>query len=177
MSAAEAALVERARRAYERGRALCGLETATLVAPMALVSWLACRHPAVTLLASVALFAVVAVAVWRGQERARGARLGLLAGVAPLLLPVVAVLTGHVCDASTCLFFPGACLAGGLVGGAALGFLASGAGLRHTALATAAVVAALAGSLGCLVAGAAGVVVLVAGLALGLAPVLTLRRA
>jgi hypothetical protein len=177
MSAAEAALLERARRAYERGRAALGLETASLVAPMALVSWLVCRHPGVTLVASVALVALVGVAVWRGREQARAARLGLLAGAVPLILPLVAGLAGHVCGGSMCLFFPGACLAGGLIGGVALGFLASGARLRAQGLVTAGLVASLAGSLGCLVAGTVGVAALVAGLAFGLAPVLTLRRA
>jgi hypothetical protein len=173
----EADLLVRARRAYEGGLALRGIRTASVVAPMALASWFVCRHPAVTLLASTALVALVAFAVWRGQQHARGARLGLLAGVVPLLLPILAGVGGHVCDDSLCLFFPSACLAGGLIGGVALGFLAGGAGLGPLGVTTATVVAWLTGCLGCLVAGTLGVAILVAGLGFGLAPVLTLRRA
>lgn len=177
MGVADTALFARARRSYERGRALLGLETASLVAPMALASWLACRHPAVTLVASAVLAVLVTVAVWRGQEPARGARVGLLTGVVPLSLPIVAGLAGHACHASVCLFFPTACLAGGLIGGASLGYLASGARLRPTGLTTACLVALLTGSLGCVVAGAVGAAVLVVGLGFGLAPALVLRRA
>jgi hypothetical protein len=177
MSVAEAVLLARARRAYERGRGLHGLETATVVVPMALVSWFACGKPALTLLESAVLVALVTLAIWHGQELARGARLGLAAGLIPLLLPIVVGWSGHVCDASVCLLFPTACLAGGFVGGIVLGFLATRAGLPPLGLASAGLVAWLTGSLGCLVAGSLGLAILVAGLAFGLAPVLTLRRA
>jgi hypothetical protein len=103
--------------------------------------------------------------------------MGLLTGGVPLSLPIAAGLAGHACDASVCLFFPAACLAGGLIGGASLGYLASGARLRPVGLATACLVALLTGSLGCVVAGAVGAAVLVAGLGFGLAPVLIVRRA
>jgi hypothetical protein len=177
MSEAEAILVERARRAYEHGRVLRGLQTAAVVVPMALVSWIACRSPLLTLVASAALAALVVLAVWRGQELARAARAGLLAGAVPLLCPIAAGLGGHVCDASFCLLFPGVCLAGGLAAGLALVVLARASGLRPVGLATAALVAGLAGSLGCVVAGSVGIAALAAGLGVGLAPVLALRRA
>jgi hypothetical protein len=177
MSEAETALMERAWRAYERGRVVRGLQTAALVVPMALVSWIACRSPLLTVLTSAALVALVVAAVWRGRELARGARLGLRAGAVPLVCPIVAGLGGHVCAASFCLLFPTVCLAGGLAAGAALGVLARSSGLRPLGLATAALVAALTGSLGCLVAGSIGIAALAGGLAFGLAPALSLRRA
>jgi hypothetical protein len=177
MSVAEAVLLMRARRAYESGRALHGLETASVVVPMALVSWLGCGKLTLTLVESAALAGLVTLAVWHGRELARGARFGLAAGLVPLLLPILVGISGHVCDASVCLLFPSACLAGGIVGGIGLGFFATRAGLPPLGLATAGVVAWLTGSLGCLVAGSLGLAVLVAGLAFGLAPVLTLRRA
>jgi hypothetical protein len=177
MSEADTVLIERARRAYERGRVVRGLQTAAVVAPMATLSWIVCRSPLLTLFASAALAALVAIAVWRGQELARAARAGLLAGAVPLLCPIAAGLGGHVCDASFCLLFPGVCLAGGLAAGLALVVLTRASGLRPLGLAAAALVAGLAGSLGCVVAGAVGVAALAAGLAFGLAPALTLRRA
>jgi hypothetical protein len=177
MSTAEAALLARAQRAYERGRALAGLRSATLVLPMAALSWVACRHPAATAFGALALAALLAHAVWRGQQAARGAWLGLAAGQAPLLLPILAELGGHACDASVCLFFPTACLLGGLAGGVALGIVAPRAGLGRHGVATAGLVAWLTGGLGCLVAGSLGVAVLVAALLAGLGPTLALRRA
>jgi len=171
------ALLARACGAYERGRVLLGLRTSGFVVPMALVSWAACDQPAASLAGAVALATLVTLAVWRGQQLARGARLGLAAGAIPLLVPVLAACAGHLCSASLCLLFPTACLAGGVAGGACLGLFAGRAGLGPQGLACAGLAAWLAGSLGCLVAGALGIGVLLAGLAAGLAPVLTLRRA
>ena len=166
----------RARRAYERGRVAQGLRTATAILPMAVLSWIACDNPAATALSAIALAAVVAAAVWRGQDPGRGARIGLAAGIPSLLVPVVVRATGHVCP-SVCLLFPTACLAGGVLGGLVLGWLAVGAGLRRSGLATAGIAAWLAGTLGCIVMGSVGVAVLLLGLAFGLAPVLVFRRA
>ena len=146
------------------------------VVPMAVLSFLACGRPAATVAGALALVVLVVTAVWRGQDAGRGARLGLLAGVPPLLLPVVVGATGHLCGADVCLLFPFACLAGGLIGGLALGVLGGRAKLGPTGIAIAGVAAGLAGSLGCIVAGAIGVVVLVLGLAGGLAPALALRQ-
>jgi hypothetical protein len=144
---------------------------------MAVLSFLACGRPAATVSGALALVLLVATAVWRGQDAGRGARLGLLAGVPPLLFPVVVGTTGHLCSADVCFLFPYACLAGGLVGGFILGVFGARAKLGLTGIAVAGVTAGLVGSLGCIVAGAIGVVVLVLGLAGGLAPALALRRA
>jgi hypothetical protein len=170
----EARLLERARGAYERGRVLAGLRTASLAVPMAAASLLVCGRPSVTLPAASLLAASVTALVWRGGDAGRGARLGLLAGLPPLLFPIAAAVTGHVCNASYCLYFPSACLAGGLLGGAVVAWL--GRRRRASGLAASGV-AVLAGSLGCLVAGAAGIAVLAAGLAAGAAPTLITRRA
>lgn len=173
----DALLLARARRAYEGGRVGLGLLMAAAVVPMAVLSFLACGRPAATLSGSLALVLVVATAVWRGQDAGRGARLGLLAGVPPLLLPAVVGATGHVCGADVCLLFPVACLGGGLAGGFLLGVLGVRAKLGPTGIVIAGIAAGLAGSLGCIVAGAVGVGVLVLGLAGGLAPALALRKA
>jgi hypothetical protein len=174
---ADPSLLVRARGAYERGRVALGLLTASSVLPMAVLSFLACGRPAATVSGAFALVVLVATAVWRGQDAGRGARLGLLAGVPPLLLPVVVRTTGHLCSADVCFLFPFACLAGGLIGGLVLGVFGVRAKLGPTGIAVAGVAAGLAGSLGCIVAGAIGVVVLVLGLAGGLAPALACRKA
>lgn len=166
-------LAGRARHAYERGRVALGLRTSVAIAPMAVLSWIACDNPGATALSALALMAVVTAAVWRGQETGRGARAGLVAGVPSLLVPVAVGATGHLCE-SMCLLFPTACLVGGVLGGLVLGWLAAGLG-RH-GLATASVTAWLAGTLGCMLMGSIGVAVLLVGLAFGLAPVLVLRR-
>jgi hypothetical protein len=177
MTDAEAVLVARARRAYERGRALLGLRLAAVVVPLAALSWIACGNAAATLLGSVALTALVAASGWHGRDVGRGARIGLAAGAVPLLLPILVHFTGHLCDRSVCMLFPAACLVGGVAGGVAVGLLATRAGLGASGLASAGLAAWLCGSLGCLVAGSVGITVLVLGLALGLAPVLSVRRA
>ena len=177
MTDVDAVLAGRARRAYERGRVGHGLRAAAAVVPMAVLSLLACGRPAATMAGSLALAAVVTAAVWRGQDVARGARFGLLAGLPALLLPVLVEATGHVCAPNVCILFPAACIAGGVVGGAALGWRGRKVGLPVGAFAVAGCVAGLTGSLGCLVAGAAGLVGLLFGLASGLTPALVVRRA
>jgi hypothetical protein len=143
---------------------------------MAVLSWIACDRPLAMVLSALALTAVVTAAVWRGQEAGRGARVGLVAGVPSLLVPVAVGATGHLCE-SMCLLFPTACLVGGVLGGLVLGWLAVGAGLGRHGLVTAGVTAWLAGTLGCMLMGSIGVAVLLLGLAFGLAPMLVLRRA
>jgi hypothetical protein len=177
MTEADAILLARTRRAYELGRVGHGLRVATTVIPMAALSLVACQRPAATMAASLALAAVVTATSWRGQDLARGARLGLLAGLPALLLPVLVGATGHLCGENFCLLYPAACIAGGVVGGAAIGWRGRKAGLPVGAFVVAGVVAGLTGLLGCLVAGVAGLLGLLAGLAGGVTPVLVLRRA
>jgi hypothetical protein len=144
---------------------------------MAILSWIACDQPAGTLASALALLAVLTTAVWHGLDVGRGARIGLVAGVPSLLVPVLVVTTGHLCDASVCLLFPTACLVGGVLSGLALGWLSVRARLGGYGLATAGLTAWLGGTFGCMVMGSIGVAVLLLGLAFGLAPVLALRRA
>ena len=177
MTDVDAVLAGRARRAYEGSRVRLGLRAAVAVVPMAVLSLIACERPAATLFGTLTLVLLVTSAVWRGQDMARGARLGLLAGLPPLLLPVLVQATGHLCAPQLCVLFPAACVAGGLVGGVALGLGGGRAGLPLGAFAMSGLVAGLAGSLGCLVAGAAGLLGLLVGLASGVVPVLVVRRA
>jgi hypothetical protein len=172
MAAPEAVLAGRARRAYEGGRLRASLPTVALVVPMVALSILLCGRYAASACSAVALAAVLATAAWRGQHFARGARTGLVAGLGPLLLPLAICL--HMCTGGVCLLAPSICVAGGLVGGAAVGVRARGRADGSSAgyLAVALSVAALAGSMGCLIAGASGVLGMAAGMATGAAPAL-----
>jgi hypothetical protein len=143
---------------------------------MAALSLVACGRPAATALAAGMLAASVIVLEWRGEAFGRGARIGLLAGTAPLLLPVIVRATVHACSASFCVSYSALCLASGVIGGALLGSWAVGRGVHGQAVAAAGAVASLAGSLGCMVAGVGGLVGLLAGLGLGATPLLVTRR-
>ena len=122
MTDADAILLARTRRAYERGRLRHGLRAAAAVIPMAVLSLIACERPALTMAGALALSVVVAAASWRGQGLARGGRLGLLAGLPALLLPVLVGATGHFCGQDFCVLYPAACIVGGVAGGAAHGW-------------------------------------------------------
>jgi len=176
MTDVEARLEARARHAYEAGRILSGARWAAVVAPMAAVSILASGHPLATLVDAVVLASLVGLFQWRGGSYALGNRLGLWAGVPSLLMPMLVVFVGHVCGSSFCPVYPGTCLAGGALSGLLLGWRGLSLGLNRQAWIAAGLVAALAGTLGCLLAGSAGLVGLAAGLALGAGPVFALRR-
>ena len=176
MAIAETALELRVRRAYELGRLLLGLRRAAVVAPMAALSLIACERPGATWIAASLLAAAVVLLEWRGLALARGARVGLLAGIPPLLLPLVVRATLHVCNATFCLPYSTVCLAAGIVGGGFMGLSSVRRGVHGQGVAAAGIVASLAGSLGCLVAGVGGIVGLVAGLGLGAVPLMALRR-
>jgi hypothetical protein len=174
MAVPEAALSARARRAYEMGRLRAALPTVALTVPMVGLSLALCDRPAATAGCGAALIAVLLTAAWRGQPYARGARAGLVAGLGPLLLPMATCF--HLCAGGVCLLAPTACIVAALAGGAALGLYArhrvpTGAGARGYLLAAVGV-AALVGSLGCVIAGLSGVVGMLAGLAVGTMPVL-----
>jgi hypothetical protein len=172
-----ALLLARARHAYERGRVWHGMWTSGAVLPMAALSWYACGNPGATAMGATTLVALVAAAVWRGQEAGRGARLGLLAGGPALLSCAQVASAGHLCTANVCLLFPVACLLGGVVAGILVGVLAVRRGLPPLGFFTAVLTAWLAASLGCVMAGPTGIAVLVLGMGFGLTPTLVWRRA
>lgn len=121
MALADSGLEARARRVYERGRLVFALKRAVVVAAAAGLALLSCANIAATAGCVFALGALVTVLLWRGQEFADGVRPGLVAGLVPFVLPVVSQATGYFCSATVCLVLPTVCVAGGIVGGAALG--------------------------------------------------------
>jgi hypothetical protein len=178
MAGPDAALYERARRAYETGRLGAALRRSLLLLPAVGIALLCCARPAPTLASGAGLVLLVTFCLWRGQDYLRGVRPGLVAGFVPLLLPVLAQATGHLCVSGHCLLFPAVCGVGGLLGGVTLGLMAprprDGQGIPFV---TACLVAALAGSVGCLLYGLVGLGVMIAGLLVGAAPILVSRRA
>jgi hypothetical protein len=174
----EAELARRARRAYERRRLRHALRDAALVGPVAGLAFLHCAGVAPTAVAVSVLLALVAACSWRGQDYARGLHAGLLAGLSPFLLPLLAQLGGHACSRSVCLYLPTACILGGLLGGLTLAAL----GLRPHAdmrayAGSALAVTLVAGAVGCLFAGLAGLGGMALGVAAGSAPLLIAQKA
>jgi len=173
----DAQLAREARWAYERARLRRASAQALLVAPVGALAFLHCASSFRWNAAALGLvLAFVAVCAWAGRDWARGMRAALLAGLAPLLVPLAAELLGHACTATTCYYVPGACLLGGLLGGLVLaGYPGRRSDTRAYALAALGVTVAC-GLVGCLFAGLGGLAGLALGLTLGSVPVLVLRR-
>jgi hypothetical protein len=178
MAVTESALQARARRAYEWGRAAWALKRALLVAALPGLALLTSSNPLATVGCVVVLVFLVSALLFRGQELAEGVRPGLLAGVVPFVLPIVSQATGYFCSATVCLVLPSVCVAGGVVGGVALGVQGRRPIGAHWGfwISAFSVTAAL-GSVGCLMAGLAGLAGLAVGLLVGAAPVLVARAA
>jgi hypothetical protein len=174
----ENALRARARRAYEVGRLRAAVRRAALLLPVVAVVLLCCAEPTGSLPGSGGLIVLVTFCLWRGQEYGRGVRPGIIAGFVPLLLPLLAQAGGHPCVPGRCLVFPVVCVAGGVIGGVALGLLAPRpAEGRRIPFVTASLIAGLAGSVGCVIYGLIGLAGMTLGLVLGATPILTVRRA
>jgi len=174
----ETGLRERARRSYECGRLAGASRRSVLLLPVLGAASLCCPSPGAILAGGAGLFAVVTFCLWRGQEFRRGVRPGLVAGFAPLVLPVVVQSVGHLCAPGRCLLFPSVCGLAGLAGGIALGVMAPHPReARGIPFVTACLIAGLAGSVGCVLYGLFGLGVMVLGLLLGAGPILAARRA
>jgi hypothetical protein len=172
-----------ARHAYERGRVKHGAYRALLVVPFLLVPLSACLSAgrgAVMLFVIAAVTALLVLFHWRGEDFARGANVGLLAGLSPLLLPLVTSWVSPICSTLICGLLPAASIAGGflaalfLAGGSAAGFRGDVPGERPGAqfwVAASSVTLTL-GIAGCLHIGLAGLAGMALGLAVGTLPVL-----
>jgi hypothetical protein len=177
----------RARRAYERMRWHHAARAAWPVAillPLAL----ALHGPvasALTVVSAVALGAVLAVSRWRGGVWQRGALPGVLAGVPLFVAPSLLMPTDSDCGmacarvATPWLTCFAVCALAALAGGLALAFLARRDRAPLAYASSAAAAAILTASMTSALAGAAGLVGAVAGLAAGSVPVVVgaVRRA
>ena len=174
----EALLPAAARRSYELGRLRRAGRRAGVAAAVAALPLHHCAQAgrAVEGLVGIAALAtLVALFTWRGQGYGRGVAPGLVAGVGPLLLPLLASWTGVLCSTTVCGVLPAASVLGGLAGGLALAGSAFGGGVgarRGTSYWFAAgAIAASLGVVGCLHVGLAGLGGMAAGLFVGtLAP-------
>lgn len=167
------------RRAYELGRVRQGLVAAVPVVVMVALSLLVCRRPALTLGAGAVLFVLAVALRARGQVYGRALIPGLLAGSAPLILPLLLRASGHCCIGGACwsLCMLG-CVGGGLLAGIAIGVTAAAqAEERGAFLITATLVAGLAGVLGCAMAGTSGIAGMVIAIAAAPLPVTLATRA
>ena len=150
------------KRAYERGRLARALGRGALVLPMLLIA-LASRQQASHLLPLAALlFAAVLLVSLRGKSAGRAVPLALAAGLAPLLLPLAARGLGHAMCSADCMtsFCLPACYLGGGLAGAALALFSQteeSVPSQREFLISALFISGIAGALGCSMAGAGGV--------------------
>jgi len=155
-------MLSRARSAYERGRWWKGVRASAFVVPLMLVSFGCCGRLVISTVIAVALAALVAGFVWRGGAAAKAVVPGYVAGIAPLAIPLVACPACATMHSAIAM-----CVAGGLASGAIVAFYgARERGDRGAFIVCAGAVAALSGSLGCLIMGLGGIVAMVCGIAL-----------
>ena len=173
MALPENELRDLARRAWEGGRRRAALAATVPVLPMIALSLFGCHTAALSLVLGAVLATAVFAVHHRGGDAARGIPIGLGAGLVPLVLPLLS-RAAHLCSGGVCYLSLGACAAGGLIAGIAVGAIAA---RRSRALVSAVIFALLAGSLGCIAAGGAGLAGLAVGLTLGAIPGAALARA
>lgn len=166
------AFEQRARRKYEwaRGRrAVIGFSPALVVVAAAALNT---RHAGSATAFGVAMFAAGVLLLWYGRDLKRAVLPGLALGTLPLVLALCANHV-HSCSGTVCMSWcVPACTVGGLCAGIGVGII--GHRVRRSAgyWAGASALTLLTGAMGCSCAGYAGVVGLVAGFALGIAPAL-----
>lgn len=148
---------------------------------LALASPSARLHVAV---GGVALFCIITALSFLGGAFGRAVAPGLMAGAVPLVVPLVLRVIGHGCSGMTCCLEGQCttclvvCVGAGLVSGAVLAMAAlTEARDSRRLLASAAAVSVIAGSLGCVIAGASGVLGMVLGTLAASTPILISRRA
>lgn len=177
MAANDLALLARARRAYELGRVRAALRIAPLVFAAAAAA-LACGRPPFSTCALAGLLLTLALGLSiAGGAGGHAVMPGLVAGTVALACPVLLHTVGHACLGPSCmtLGIP-ACIAGGAGAGALIALRAAGEESSGRFLLSAVAVAGLMGALGCSLAGAAGVLGMLAGIVAAGAPVLLARR-
>lgn len=157
-------------RAYEMGRLRVAARAAWVLVPAVLVCALETRAGETCVCLGVLLLAASIFLRWRDRRGAESVRVGLVAGLLPLVTGlVVARLAPNCAHASVASWCTAVCLGVGLPSGFWLGSrLARGTATTATRLASGGV-AIVAASLGCVGLGVAGLFGATAGLAVGAA--------
>lgn len=165
------------RAAYERGRVVASLRRASPALFFLVV--VALEGAALGRIAlAVALVATAVLAHVIGRGAGRAVLPALLLGAVPFLVVRFAESAGHVCLGEACVSWclP-ACLTGGVLGGVGVGLVGRRDEDRAGFVLAAASITVLAGALGCVCAGTAGMAGVSIGTVLGVVPVLALRPA
>jgi hypothetical protein len=175
----------RLRLAYELGRVRLGLLRALAVFPLAAVA-LALRDDwRAVILVGVAAQLVIVAFTWSGGWLARSVWPGMLAGAAPLVLPLITLAASspsHACRECSPsdvlhLLCIGACVAGGIAAGAVVGWRAARLPEGRLPFAAgAATIATLVGAMGCAEVGPMGMAGVIIGLVAGGTPILLFRQ-
>jgi hypothetical protein len=177
MALPDPALRDAARRAYEGGRMRHALAVAWPAFAIVGGSWPFAIDVTWHLVAGVALVVTALGLVWRGGSGGKAVGPALAAGVVPLVLPLVTMRTMCAADSCSMSCFS-ACLIGGAAAGGWFGVRSGAVRSPSEFLVAGAVIAGLAGSLGCAMVGTAGVVGMLLAFAVVAAPlILTASRA
>ena len=170
-------LRDRARRAYEWGRIRAALRETLPVIPLVGASLLACSAPVQTIASGGLLYAVAVTLRARGGASGRAVTPGFVAGLGAFFAPLVAGVLWADPGACDALAMRTICFVGGVATGGNVGIFALRAAADEARfLVSAAVVAGLTGSLGCMFGGLGGILGMVLGLLIATAPVLALIR-
>ena len=163
-------LERRARTRYELSRAVRSLVG---FAPALLVVILAAglgRRPSSAVFFGSLLFLSGSFLLWRGRTMHRAVLPGLLAGMIPLLFALMAN-RGHACVGGQCsTWCLPACVAGGVVAGLVVSWIAYSRGLDWRFWAGASAISFLTGAMGCSCIGYSGVIGLGVGFVAGALP-------
>jgi hypothetical protein len=170
-------LERRARRAYEMGRLRSALRLAPFVVLATGAAVATGRPPALALTLGGILLPLSLGLSFAGGSPGRAVLPGLLAGGAALVMPLLVATVGHACFGPACMpFCLPACVVGGGIAGAVIARTAVAQGPEPAFLGPALAIAALTGSLGCTISGAAGVIGMLAGVVAAGTPLLIVAR-
>lgn len=157
------ALAQQARRRYERARFKWSVAGALPVLSLVGVAVWLNRHPASAVAFGALAFAFGVVVLWRGQDWGRAFLPGVVSGVVPLVLSLVANVS-HGCAGGHCSSWcVPACATGGLVAGAAVSMMAVRRKYGQEFWLGASALSLLTGAMGCACVGYSGLVALVLG--------------
>ena len=171
----------RVARRTAKSRMNTGLRCLPRLAPFVLAAAgaaIACGRPlAVTCVLTLPLLLLSVGLAYAGGPAGRAVLPGLLAGAGALAAPLLMATVGHACLGPACmsLALP-ACIAGGGLAGLVIARTTARRDADLPFLLGALAVAALTGALGCTIAGAAGVLGMLAGVVVAGAPVLVAAR-